>query len=109
MLFTVDVLGEIDRRVRYLSKRLDVVEVVHQMPPRRDRVHFGATVTLETSEGSEIRYRIVGADEIDARKGYTSVDSPMSRALLGRSVDDSIKVQSPEGSSAFLILNITYG
>jgi transcription elongation factor GreB len=102
-------LGEIDRRVRYLSKRLDVVEVVRQKPPGRDRVYFGATVTLETSEGAEIRYRIVGADEIDARKGYISVDSPMSRALLGRSVDDSINVQSPEGSSEFLILDITYG
>ena len=101
-------LGEIDRRVRYLSKRLDVVEVVRQKPPRRDRVHFGATVTLETDQGSEIRYRIVGADEIDARKGYISVDSPMSRALLGRSVDDSIDVQSPEGRSGFLILNIKY-
>jgi transcription elongation factor GreB len=101
-------LGEIDRRVRYISKRLDVVEVVRQKPPRRDRVHFGATVTLETDQGSEIRYRIVGADEIDARKGYISVDSPMSRALLGRSVDDSVDVQSPEGRSGFLILNIEY-
>jgi transcription elongation factor GreB len=101
-------LGEIDRRIRYISKRLDVVEVVRQKPPRRDRVHFGATVTLETDQGSEIRYRIVGADEIDARKGYISVDSPMSRALLGRSVDDSVDVQSPEGRSGFLILNIKY-
>ena len=101
-------LGEIDRRVRYISKRLDVVEVVRQKPPRRDRVHFGATVTLETDQGSEISYRIVGADEIDARKGYISVDSPMSRALMGRSVDDSVDVQSPEGRSGFLILNIKY-
>lgn len=101
-------LGEIDRRIRYLSKRLDVVEVVRQKPPRRDRVHFGATVTLVTDQGSEIIYRIVGADEIDASKGYISVDSPMSRALLGRSVDDSVNVQSPEGRSGFLILNIKY-
>ena len=102
-------LGEIDRRIRYLSKRLDVIEVVHQKPPRRDRVYFGATVTLETDQGSEIRYRIVGADEINARKGYISVDSPMSRALLGRSVDDSVTVQSPEGRSEFLIMDIAYG
>lgn len=102
-------LGEIDRRVRYLSKRLDIVEVVHQKPPRQDRVYFGATVALETDQGSEISYRIVGADEIDSRKGYISVDSPMARTLLGRSVEDSVTVQSPEGSSGFLILNITYG
>ncbi len=101
-------LGEIDRRVRYLSKRLDVVEVVRQTPPRRDKVYFGATVTLAIDQGSEIRYRIVGADEIDARKGHISVDSPMSRALLGRSVDDSVDVQSPEGRSGFLILKIKY-
>jgi transcription elongation factor GreB len=65
-------------------------------------------VTLVTDQGSEIRYQIVGADEIDARKGYISVDSPMSRALLGRSVDDSVDVQSPEGRSGFLILKIKY-
>ena len=101
-------LGEIDRRVRYLSKRLDIVEVIHQKPPRQDRVYFGATVTLETEQGSRISYRIVGADEIDAQKAHISVDSPMSRALLGKSVDDSVSVQSPEGSSEFLILNISY-
>jgi len=101
-------LREIDRRVRYLSKRLDVVEVVRQKPPRQDKIFFGATVTLETEQGEEITYRIVGADEIDANKGYISVDSPMSRALLGKSVDDSVSVQSPEASSEFFILNITY-
>ena len=85
------------------------MEVVHQKPPRQDRVYFGATVALETDQGSEISYRIVGADEIDSRKGYISVDSPMARTLLGRSVEDSVTVQSPEGSSGFLILNITYG
>lgn len=101
-------LGEIDRRVRYLSKRLDVVEVVHQKPPAKDRVFFGATVTLETEQGSSIRYRIVGADEIDVRKGFISVDSPVARALLGKSLDDSVVVQLAEGLSEFLILKIEY-
>jgi len=101
-------LREIDRRVRYLSKRLDVVEVVQQKPPIRDKVFFGATVTLETEQGTTISYRIVGADEIDARKGYISVDSPVSRALLGKSLDESVIVQLAEGSSEFLILNIEY-
>jgi len=101
-------LGEIDRRIRYLSKRLDVIEVVRQKPPNLDRVFFGATVMLETEQGDRISYRIVGADEIDARRGYISVDSPMSRVLLGKSTDDSVNVQSPEGSSDFLILDISY-
>lgn len=101
-------LGEIDRRVRYLSRRLDVVEVVRQKPPREDRIYFGAWVTLETEQGSEIRYRIMGADETSASKGYISVDSPLARALLGRSVDDSVTVQLPDGKSEFLILGISY-
>ena len=101
-------LGEIDRRIRYLSKRLDEVEVVHRKPPRRDRVYFGATVLLKNRKGAVIKYRIVGADEIDAGKGYISVDSPMSRALLGRSVDDLIKVESPDGVSEYLILELAY-
>jgi len=101
-------LGEIDRRVRYLSKRLDEVEVVHRMPPKKDRVYFGATVSLENQTGSVCKYRIVGADEIDAGKGYISVDSPMSRALLGRSIDDRVTVESPEGVSEYLILEIEF-
>ena len=101
-------LGEIDRRVRYLSKRLDVVEVVDRKPPNQDKVHFGATVTLEIGDGAEVRYRIVGADEIDARKGYISVDSPVARALLGKFIDDEADLPSPEGTVSALILNVEY-
>jgi transcription elongation factor GreB len=101
-------LGEIDRRVRYLSKRLDVVEVVRLKPPDRRKVHFGATVTLEDVSGKEVVYRIVGADEIDPRQGYISVDSPMARALLGRSIDDEVQVELPEGPCAVVILHVEY-
>ena len=101
-------LGEIDRRVRYLSKRLDVVEVVDRKPPNQKKIHFGATVTLEVGDGAEVRYRIVGADEIDARKGYISVDSPVARALLGKFVDDEADLPSPEGTVSALILNVEY-
>ncbi len=101
-------LGEIDRRVRYLSKRLDTVEVVHRKPPDRDKVFFGATVTLEDERQRTLKYRIVGADEIDAAKGYISVDSPVARALLGKSVDDSVVLTSPEGESEVTILAIQY-
>lgn len=101
-------LGEIDRRVRYLSKRLDVVEVVRLKPPNRDKVHFGATVTLEYEDGSDVRYRIVGADEIDPGKGYISVDSPVARALLGRAVDDEVQLELPDGPARVSILQVNY-
>jgi transcription elongation factor GreB len=101
-------LGEIDRRVRYLSKRLDEVEVVRHKPPRRDRVFFGARVTLEDESGAARRYRIVGADETSAVKGWISVDSPMARALLGRQVEDSIAVDLPEGRVELVLLEIAY-
>lgn len=101
-------LGEIDRRVRYLSKRLDVVEVVRMKPPDRSKVHFGATVTLEHEREKEVVYRIVGADEIDPGKGYISVDSPMARALLGLSIGDEVQVELPEGPSGVVILQVGY-
>jgi transcription elongation factor GreB len=101
-------LGEIDRRIRYLSKRLDVVEIVRLKPPNRDKVHFGATVALENEKGEELRYRIVGADEIDPSRGYISVDSPVARALLGKMLDDSVAVELPEGPSTLVILEVDY-
>jgi transcription elongation factor GreB len=101
-------LAQMDRRIRYLSKRLDEVQVVHGSPPRRDRVYFGACVTLEGAAGEERRYRIVGADEIDAARGWISVDSPMARALLGKAIDDSVTVDTPEGPAELAILGIAY-
>ena len=101
-------LAEIDRRVRYLSRRLDEVVVVHHAPRDRDKVFFGATVTLENGEGSELVYRIVGADETDAEKGCISVDSPLARALLGKSGENSVRVRLPSGDAEYSILEITY-
>lgn len=101
-------LGEIDRRVRYLSRRLDDVVVVHHTPPDRNKIFFGATVTLEGIDGLKVNYRIVGADETDARKGYISVDSPLARALLGKVSEDSVSVVLPEGSAEYFIVNISY-
>jgi len=101
-------LAEIDRRIRYLSKRLDEVEVVRNKPPRQDRVFFGAWVRLEDASGSQRRYRIVGADETDAANQWISVDSPMARALLGRQVDDEIGVDLPEGRVELVVLEISY-
>jgi transcription elongation factor GreB len=101
-------LGEIDRRVRYLSKRLDEVEVVRNRPPRQDRVYFGAWVSLLDESGATKRYRIVGADETSAARGWISVDSPIGRALLGQEVDDEIVVQLPEGGTRMTVLEIAY-
>jgi transcription elongation factor GreB len=102
-------LGEIDRRVRYLSKRLDAVEVVNRVPGKQDRVYFGAWVLLETESGAEVEYRIVGADETAASKGFISVDSPMARALLGRSIDDEVEVELPDSKQKFVLVGIRYG
>jgi transcription elongation factor GreB len=101
-------LGEIDRRVRYLYKRLDEVEVIRQKPLRQDRVFFGALVGLEDETGAARRYRIVGADETSAGKGWISVDSPMARALLGKQIDDAICVDLPEGRVELVVVEISY-
>jgi transcription elongation factor GreB len=101
-------LAQVDRRIRYLSRRLDEVEVVHAKPPRRDRVFFGARVTLEDEAGGLRNYRIVGADEIDAAQGWISVDSPMARALLGREIDDAVSVESPKGRVEWVVREIAY-
>jgi transcription elongation factor GreB len=101
-------LRGMDRRIRYLQKRLDVVEVVRQTSPQRDRVFFGAVVTLEDASGECSRYRIVGADEIDSKLGWISVDSPVARALLGRRLDEEIRIDTPAGSRHLTIVAIDY-
>jgi transcription elongation factor GreB len=101
-------LGEIDRRIRYLSKRLDVIQVVDRIPPQQDKVFFGSFVTLEEADGGIVRYRIVGADEIDPALGYISVDSPMARALLGKSIQAEIQVKLPDQTAHFVLLEVSY-
>jgi len=101
-------LREIDRRLRYLQKRLPALTIVDQIPGHRDRVYFGAWVTLEEENGEESTYRIVGADEIDTQQGWISVDSPMARALLKKAVDDEIQVQTPSGPASGFIVKVWY-
>lgn len=101
-------LREIDRRVHYLSKRLDEVVVVDRHPADRDRIYFGARVRLAAEDGREVAWRIVGPDEIDPRRGWISIDAPTARALIGRRAGDVIHVPGPEGG-AFEILGIDYG
>lgn len=102
-------LGEIDRRARYLSKRIPVLKVVEAAPSQRDAVFFGATMELENVEtGETVRYRIVGPDETDARKGWISVDSPMARAVLKKRLDDEFEAELPGGRTRFAILAVEY-
>ncbi len=101
-------LREIDRRIRYLQKRLDEVQVVAAQPARTDKVFFGACVTLEQADGESVSYRIVGADETDAEQGRISVDSPVARALLGKSIDDEVTVPTPSGPRHLDIVDIDY-
>ena len=105
-------LREIDARVRFLRKRLDNMVVVDRIPTDTDKVYFGAWVTIEDEEGDEVTYRIVGPDEFDPKLGYISMDSPMGKALLGKTLDDeiSISVETKDGrnSGTYIINEIRY-
>ena len=101
-------LREIDRRIRYLSKRLDEVVVVDRRPDDADRVYFGAWVDLENDAGDAARWRIVGADEFDPGRHWISIDSPAARALIGKRVDDEIRVRGPEGDLYWVVVAIHY-
>ena len=101
-------LREIDRRIRYLQVRMPMLKVIREKPANPEQVFFSATVTLEESDGSECCYRIVGPDEFDQHASYISIDSPMARALLKKSLDDEVKVQTPEGLKTYLIVDISY-
>lgn len=101
-------LREIDRRVRFLSKRLEALRVVYPSPQQEGRVFFGAWVTVEDDSGSEHEWRLVGADELDPAKSYISIDAPVARALLGKAVDDEVTVTTPSGSQTYYIVAIRY-
>ena len=102
-------LGEIDRRVRYLSKRLEVLRVIGEAPGDRDAVFFGAMVDVEEAVSGDVhQYRIVGPDETDPKLGYISIDSPLARAMLKKRVDDEFEAQLPGGIQRFAIVGVSY-
>ncbi len=102
-------LGEIDRRVRYLSKRLEALRVVDAAPADRDAVFFGAEVLLENIGNGELAlYRIVGPDETDAQRGWISIDAPLARAMLKKRVDDEFDAVLPGGIVHYAIIEIRY-
>ena len=97
-------LREIDGRIQFLSKRLDVLEVVERTPADEATIFFGAWVTLEDPQGDQQEYRIVGADEIDAHAGYISVDAPLARALIGKHLDDEVSLTEQQGQGVPRVL-----
>jgi transcription elongation factor GreB len=101
-------LREIDRRVRYLRKRLDGLVIVRRPPDDRSRVFFGAWVRVEDDEGCETEFRIVGPDEIDAARRHVSMDAPLARALMGRRCDDEVTVEVPGGPRTYVVTEIRY-
>lgn len=103
-------LGGIDRRVRYLSKRLEALRVVDAAPADPGAVFFGAHVEIEHAQsGDTARYRIVGPDETDAARGWISIDSPLARAMLRKRVDDEFEAQLPAGPARYYIVDVRYG
>ena len=103
-------LGEIDRRVRYLSKRLERLQVVDTVPSDPAAIYFGARIELENEDSGEVlRYRIVGPDETDAGRGWISIDSPLARAMLKKRVDDEYEAALPGGMARFVIVDVANG
>lgn len=102
-------LREIDRRIRFLTKRLDIAQVVDPLAQANvEQVFFGATVTVADAEGVEARYAIVGVDEADASLGRISWISPLARALLKAREGDTVRFQSPVGVRELDVLEILY-
>ncbi len=101
-------LGEIDRRIRYLTKRLDAMTVVDRLPDDASRIFFGAWVELEDDNGSIMVVRLVGPDETDSERRWISIDSPLARALLKKQVDDEVDVETPAGQAHYLVNRIAY-
>jgi transcription elongation factor GreB len=101
-------LRELDRRLRFLSQRLDELTVVEPTPHPSGRAYFGAWVRVEDEDGEERVYRLVGADEADAPRGHISVEAPLGRALLGRAVNDVVQVERPAGTCELTVLEVSW-
>ena len=101
-------LREIDRRVRYLQKRIDDLIVVREPPSDLNKIYFGAWITLEDDAGVEQKVRIVGPDEIDTAKRWISIDSPMAKALLKKAIDEDVIVNGPSGETHYVVTAVKY-
>ncbi len=100
-------LAEIDRRIRYLQKRMPSLKVVREAGDT-SKVFFGASVKLEKDDGDEVVYRIVGPDETNAKKGWISIDSPLARALLKKEIEDEVQIQLGDNKVGYCVVEISY-
>jgi transcription elongation factor GreB len=101
-------LRELDRRLRFLSEKMDALTVVEPRAHPGGRAFFGAWVTIEHEDGEERTYRLVGPDEFDVGRGLISVEAPLGRALLGKREGDSVVVQRPAGPADVTIVEIRW-
>lgn len=101
-------LREIDRRVRFLTARLDAAQIVDPSQTRSEKVQFGATVEVQDEEGSARTFTIVGVDEVDTARGRISWQSPIGRNLLGKSEGDEVLIKVPAGEMVYEIVSISY-
>ena len=101
-------LREIDSRVRFLRKRLDVLQVVAEPLGDPNKAWFGAYVTVEDEQGETQQWRIVGPDEFDVSRGTISCDSPFGRALLGKAIDTEVLLETPSGNQRWILVEVRY-
>jgi transcription elongation factor GreB len=101
-------LAEIDRRVRFLRKRLTGIRIVDQSPADTSKAYFGAWVALTDDAGQERELRLVGPDEFDFAPGYISIDSPLGRAVLGKAIGTTVLVRTPEGEQRYELVRVRY-
>jgi transcription elongation factor GreB len=101
-------LREIDRRIRFLRRRIDAVNVVPPPKEQVDKIFFGAWFTIEDEDGKEMSYRIVGTDELDLAARKISVASPVAQALLGKRIGDTTLVQRPKGPTEVTVMKVWY-
>lgn len=101
-------LRQLDSRIRFLRKRLEVLRVVEYSTVQEGKVFFGAWVEIENEAGDTRKFRIVGPDEIYGRNDYISIDSPMARALLKKEVDSEVLVSTPTGEHLWLVTEVSY-
>jgi transcription elongation factor GreB len=101
-------LRELDRRLRFLSERMDALTVVDPKPHPAGRAFFGAWVTVEGEDGEERTYRLVGPDEFDVARGLLSVEAPLGRALLGRREGDVVAVRRPAGLADVTVVEVRW-
>lgn len=101
-------LREIDRRIRFLQKRLEAARVVDPLEQKGDRVVFGATVTVADEDGHERTYRIVGVDESEPTVGKVSWISPLAKTLMGARVGDGVTLRTPKGEEELEVLEVRF-